>query len=173
MIKFDSEKHLELFIYNHFNKTGECLVDDSEYEHCISQFDTCGYGITDLVFFNDYGDDRPIDIPKYQIHVVELKNEQIKVKDLAQISRYKTCFESLFDDDAEISYSLVVPEGVTMNDDACWLINSLEGISVFEFALNPHKGIIFEPVYRWSKAKFDKDFSKRKLFERIALDEEF
>lgn len=173
MIKFESENHLELFFYNHFDKTGECLIDDSHYDVCISQFDTCGYGIPDLVFFNDYGENKPFDVPRYQINVVELKNEQIKLKDIAQISRYKTCFDLLFGEDAEISYSLVVPEGVTMNDDACWIINALEGISVFEFALNPHKGIMFDSVYGWSRSKFDKEISREKLFQRISLVKEF
>lgn len=173
MIKFESEKHLELFIYGHFDKSGECLIDDSHYDACISQFDTCGYGIPDLVFFNDYGENRPFDVPRYQVHVVELKNEQIKVKDLSQISRYKTCFDLMFDEDAEVSCSLVVPQGVRMNDDACWLINSLNDISVFEFELSPHEGIVFKSLYGWSKSEFDKDFSKEKLLEMVSLGKDF
>lgn len=160
MINFESEKCFEDFITQQHESEGICIIDECEYEKCYRQFDTKTYGIPDLVFVGSYmdlsKDNEPIEV--HRIHVVELKNEQIKTSNLAQISRYKTYFDRAFSGhNVELSFSLVVPKGVIDCDDACWLINSLEGIDVYEFYLDPSEGIKFKLTCGWSR--ISEDFS--------------
>ncbi len=54
MIKFDSEKSLEEFIFDSFNEDGVCLIDGEEYDDCIRQLNTFDYGVPDLVFTRSY-----------------------------------------------------------------------------------------------------------------------
>lgn len=158
MIKFESEKDFENFILECFEDDGLCIITDETYDDCISQFDTRSYGIPDLVF---YSNDKEIgqnneEYDVKRIQVVELKTEQIKLSHIAQIARYKTYFERAYDGfDLEMQFSLVVPEGVINNDDCCWLINSLSDISVYEYKLDPRRGIVFNESKGWRKKGAD------------------
>lgn len=152
MISFDSEKCFEQFIIQEFEKDNVCIIDDCEYQECVSQFDTKTYGIPDLVFvgfdFDLDKDDNPIE--RARIHVVELKNEQIKLSHIAQIARYKTYFQRAFDGkEVDLSFSLVVPKGVGAGDEVCWVINHLDEIDIYEFELNPSEGIEFRQTKGW------------------------
>ncbi len=154
MIKFESEKHLEMFIADCFDSDNVCLIDNEEYDECVSQFDTKSYGMPDLVFHSTYSelDDDENEFEIRKVHVVELKNEQIKLSHIAQIARYKTYFERALNGfNVEMKFSLVVPDGVVNNDDCCWLINSLDEIDVYEFKLNPKAGIEFNKSKGWYK----------------------
>lgn len=163
MIRFESEKSLENFIVDQFKVDKKCIINDESYDSCISQFSFGDYGIPDLIFHSKEdvnGDDF------ITIHIVELKNEQIKPKDIAQISRYKTYIEKMMEDsdlNVELKCSLVVPEGVSSNSDACYLINACEdSIDVYEFRLNPTKGIEFTMMYGFHKTK-----SSSEQFEKL------
>lgn len=158
MIKFESESHFEQFIESEFNKTGVCIVDDCHYDKLIRQFDTKGYGIPDMVFFSDDLEviDENEEYRHMSVHVVELKNEKIKVKDVTQILRYKTYFDRAFKGlDVSVSYSLVVKPGIVDNDDACWLINNINEVDFCEFTLNPSSGIEFKSKSGWYKTSED------------------
>ncbi|QZI91521.1 hypothetical protein PODOV087v1_p0016 [Vibrio phage 431E45.1] len=48
-----------------------------------------------------------------------------------------------------MEFSLVVPTGVSKNADAVWLIDQMDGISVYEFSLNPREGIEFKEMSDW------------------------
>lgn len=159
MIKFESEKHLELFIYSHFDKTGECLIDGCLYDSCVTQMVIGDYGIPDLVF---YDESECIDSKNKTrtIHVVELKNKPLKMSHISQICRYKRYFERAFDGfDVDAQYSLVVPESVRESGDAMWLIDQLKGISIVEFTLDPHNGISFEQSSGWAKTTERKEIA--------------
>ena len=158
MILFDSEKSLENFIVECFEINKKCIIDESDYDDCFSQFSFGDYGIPDLIFYskNVHNDELFM-----TIHIVELKNEQIKLKDIAQISRYKTYIESMYEGtelNINLKCSLVVPEGISSNSDACYLTNACEGsIDVYEFALNPMTGIQFNLMYGFHKSDASTD----------------
>lgn len=144
MIKFESEKHLEDFIYNYYKETGKCLIDDQEYGFCSRQFRAGPYGVCDLVFF-DYSEADEASPSMCSVFVVELKNEPVKPSDVAQICRYKTFFDraSAIDD---VTCCLVVPDSTIHKvEDVAYLCNALESvIDFYEFSLDAHKGISFE-----------------------------
>lgn len=158
MIKFNSEHDLEMMLYNHHEETQMCLVSDQEYDHCFRQVDAGGYGICDLIYITKWhGQDCPDTI---SIHVVELKNEGIKLKDIAQICRYRTFFEKVIelkfselDMVINIEYSLVVPSGILKNQDACYMVNTLiDVIDIVEFDLDPITGIKFKKSQGFTSA---------------------
>lgn len=162
MILFDSEKSLEDFIVKCFGEEKKCIIDDSTYDNCLSQFSFGDYGIPDLIFYSKVISENDSFMT---IHIVELKNEQIKLKDIAQISRYKTYIEKMqerTDISIDLKCSLVVPEGISSNSDACYITNACEdSIDVYEFSLNPKTGINFNLVYGFynsgaSSDQFDK-----------------
>lgn len=167
MIKFESEKCLEEFIANCFSDDSICIINDESYQNLSQQFDTGCYGIPDLVFYSEDSEfiDAETEVIHKRIHVVELKNEQIKMSHISQICRYKRYFERAFDiDDVEMQFSLVVPEGVKNNDDVIWVIDQLNDISVYEFHLNPKEGIKFVESSGWYRK--GENFSKAlSLFE--------
>ena len=154
MIKFESEKHLEDFITQQFNNDGLCIVDGEQYEHMERQFTAGLYGVVDLVFYSSYTaqDWNGLEIDRKVIHVIELKNEPMKLSHIAQLSRYKRYFDLAFEGaNIELHYSLVVPESVSKSDDAKWLIDSLKDINVIEFTLDPINGIRFDRSIGWMK----------------------
>lgn len=158
MISFDSEKCFENFIIEEFNKENICIIDDVEYQECISQFDTKSYGIPDLVFvgYELDMDENGEPIEAARVHVVELKNEQIKLSHISQIARYKTYFERAFEGiNVSLQFSLVVPKGIENVDDACWIVNQLDGIDVCEFFLDPSSGIDFKYSNGWHRSSED------------------
>lgn len=160
MINFNSENDFEMFLYNHFIETSESLVDEKEFQHCIRQFNAGAYGKPDLVYLTKLDDDIADAVGyKYEISVVEIKNEPIKNSDIAQICRYKTGFERSLDCvNVEISFSLVVPKGSIKNhSDLCWTIENLDDVLVYEFYLDPKKGIEFELSSGWMKTDEDID----------------
>ena len=153
MISFDSEKSLEKFIVECFAVDKKCIINDEAYDACLSQFSLGDYGIPDLIFHSklcNNGEDF------ITIHIVELKNEQIKAKDIAQISRYKTYIQRMYEDsdlNIDLKCSLIVPKGVSSNSDACYLVNACEdSIDVYEFSLDPRNGIEFQMVYGFHKS---------------------
>ena len=158
MILFDSEKSLENFIVECFEIDKKCIIDELDYDGCLRQFSFGDYGIPDIIFYQkeDCNGEECI-----TIHIVELKNEQIKTKDIAQISRYKTYAQRMYEESdmcINIKCSLIVPEGVSSNSDACYLINACEdSIDVYEFSLNPREGIKFEMVYGYHKSNASKE----------------
>lgn len=159
MIKWESEKDFENFIVECFATDGFCIVDDEHYQNMSQQFDTCGYGIPDLVFYSqdvEHIDDKTT-VTHNRLHVIELKNEPIKLSHISQIARYKRYFErALESHDVEMKFSLVVPESVKGNDDVVWLLDSLDNISVMEFTLDPKEGIKFDKSIDWYKVKENK-----------------
>lgn len=158
MIKFESEKCFEDFLYKEFQEDGICLVNDEEYQDCIKQFNTGSYGIPDLVYYSsDYEIiNEEEQIKHMRIHVVELKNEPIKLSHIAQIARYKTFFSRAYSGfDVEMEFSLVVPEGVKSSDDCCFMTNALDGISIYEYKLNPRTGISFDQSSGWHRVNVD------------------
>lgn len=172
MLKFDSEKSLEDFVYVHFLERNECLIDKQMYEFCGRQVSLDKYGTIDLLFGNcrDHGtDENPKEI-EYTLHAVELKNEQISTANIGQIARYKTAIEEAFDAAAsalisvELKCSLVVPEGMNSKEDCCYLSNHLDGIDVYEFSLDPYNGISFDQSGPWSRHASD----KRKVLRAIS-----
>lgn len=161
MIKFESEHDLEMMLYNHHSETKMCLVSEQEYSDCYRQFNTNGYGICDLIYVDKQeSTDMPCII---SIHVVELKNQGIKLADFAQLARYKTFFDRAISEMEEeclavfdIKYSLVVPEGIINNNDACYLTNCLDDVfNVVEFKFNPLKGIVFNECSGFIKISED------------------
>lgn len=152
MILFDSEKSLENFIVECFAIENKCIIDDSTYDKCLSQFSFGDYGMPDLIFYSNLIHN---DESFMTIHIVELKNEQIKLKDIAQISRYKTYIEKMYEEtelNIDLKCSLVVPEGISSNSDACYLTNACQdSIDVYEFVLNPMTGIQFNLMYGFHK----------------------
>lgn len=155
MIKFETENDLEMLLYQSFKEDGLLLVNGEFYDDCIRQFDTKSYGIPDLVFYSDeieIDENNNKTVMNKLIHVVELKNEPIKMSHIAQIARYKTYFERATSEmHCSLYFSLVVPEGIGKSDDVCWVINSLEDIDVYEFSLDPREGIEFHASGGWYK----------------------
>ena len=146
MIKFESERSFEDFLQNEFNSTGMCPITDEEFDSCYRQFDTKSYGICDLVYVSSYPLDSDAIEVQLNIHVIELKTEQIKPADIAQICRYKTYFERATKNikNVDLTFSLVVPAGISSSQDCCYLINALEDdVFVYEFSLSPSTGISF------------------------------
>lgn len=158
MILFDSEKSLEQFIIDEFNNEGICIIDGDEYDECISQFDTKTYGIPDLLFIRVGVDIDENENPfeTLTVHIIELKNEPIKMSNIAQIARYKTYFDRAYSGfSVEVRSSLVVPKSVGIGDDICWVVNHINDIDVYEFTLNPSTGIRFRASHSWSRNEED------------------
>lgn len=159
MILFDSEKSLENFIVEEFALSGKCIVDEVEYDNLVQQMNIGSYGIPDLVFYKQV-DEKINDsttISHMMIHVVELKNEAIKMGHLSQIGRYKKYFDRAFEEQCvEVRSSLVVPKSVKENEDVVWIIDHIEEIDVIEFTLSPRDGIKFKKSEGWYKT--DEDF---------------
>jgi len=159
MIKFNSEHDFEMFIYSNWESDSIDIITGDHYDQCERQFNIGSYGIPDLVFFgSDVEEDENGFNEIKTVHVVELKNESIKIKDIAQIARYRTYFKRAFRGlNVNVKFSLVVPEGVKSNDDACWISNALSDISIYEFYLDPNSGISFDDKSGWYKT--DEDFN--------------
>lgn len=163
MLRFDSEKCLEDFVHGHFLEHNECLIDKAKYEFCGRQVSLDKYGTIDLLFGNyvDHGTEEDPKEIVYTIHAVELKNEQISTAHIGQIARYKTAIEETFEAvssaliSVELKCSLVVPQGMSLKEDCCYLSNHLNGIDVYEFILDPHDGISFHLKGPWSKSSSD------------------
>ena len=156
MIRFDSEKSFEQFLFDQFNEKKEFIVRDEYYDECYRQFSVGSYGICDLVFVRKSYINEKRDEFQIEIHVSELKNEPIKMADIAQLCRYKTFFDRATRDmkNVSVTYSLVVPYGVKNNDDCCFLINGLdESIEVWDFYLRPESGVEFDPCVSFSREK--------------------
>ncbi|QZI91520.1 hypothetical protein PODOV087v1_p0015 [Vibrio phage 431E45.1] len=52
MIKFESEKHLEDFIFGEFKNNFECIITGEVFNNCKRQLHIGAYGIPDLVFYS-------------------------------------------------------------------------------------------------------------------------
>lgn len=160
MIKFDSERSLEDFIFGEFKSANECAITDEEYANCYRQFDTKGYGVCDLVYVSAQQVSDTCEAVETNILVVELKNEQVKPADIAQICRYRTYFQRATKHikNVKLSFILAVPEGVINSQDCCYLTNALEDIvDVYTFKLDPSKGITFS--YEVDFFKVNEDLS--------------
>lgn len=146
MIKFDSERSLEDFIFGEFETSNECVITGDEFTNCYRQVDTKGYGICDLVYVSSFPVLDKEGEFELNILVVELKNEIIKPADIAQICRYRTYFKRATDciKNVNLSFVLAGPSGMQHNQDCCYMANALEDIvDIYEFTLNPSKGIKF------------------------------
>lgn len=161
MISFDSEKSLEDFIYNHWRETGRFIADGKEYQVCLRQVNLGGYGIADLIFVSlDLSD---IENTLFVFHVVELKNEKIKLKDFGQISRYLTGVNKATASSHNYkrfrSYgSLVVKDGIINDNDAAYIPNILGTVHVYEFKIDPVScSIVFEEFTGAYRPKEDVD----------------
>lgn len=158
MIKFESERSFEQFLFDRFNEDGLFLGVDEHFDSCYRQFDTKGYGICDLVFVRVSPTDETLEKFEVDIHVTELKNEQIKVADIVQICRYKRFFDRATSKmpNVNVTYSLVVPSGVESSDDCCNLIDSLDdSIQVQSFYLDAETGLDFDLCYNYSRVNED------------------
>jgi len=144
VISFDNEKSLEDFICNSFHKTGKFICDQYDYDYLFRQVTLGSYGISDLIFVRIEYDEED-DIEEIFVNVVELKNEKIKTKDIAQVARYRfaldKCLNMCIKEQCfNVKSSLVVKDGVCENEDACYLINQIKNLKVYEFSLCDETG---------------------------------
>ena len=145
-LEFKSEKDLENYFVEKFNKDKYFAPADEEYIECHQQFDTKGYGVCDLVFTGAYPLDEDCKVIENYISVVELKNKPIRLSDIAQLCRYRTYFERAIgsNDNVSISYYLVVPKGILNNTDCVMTLNALSGIiTAVEFSVDADSGMSF------------------------------
>ena len=108
-MRFDNEAELERILLSYQKESGKCFVTGSYVDFLYQQLGIGQYGIIDLLGVRVLADPAAIFI---NINIYELKINNIKLKDVAQISRYyQGIIEYL-----ENAYS--VPE-VCVNNDLC------------------------------------------------------
>lgn len=166
MIKFESEKHLENFFVQHFDSTGECIIDDQKFDDLKQQLNIGSYGIPDLVYFAfDEG------CKTNRLHIVELKNTKPKLEDVAQIARYRTYFTRALRKYAnvDIECSLVFPDEESLSE-VVWLFDHMQGVNFITFRLNPKEGIVFDQSYGWHKKDEDLEIARNLLIEPLEFD---
>lgn len=151
MISFDSEKAFETFLL----ASPELMEEEfgvTESFRVFPQMELGPYGIPDIVAVEVL---EPPDEKKIvTVKIFELKNAPLTLANVAQISRYKDFFNDAargmnvdYDVDAYLIGAKTFP---TQNgSDLVYLCQNIDWLSVYEFALNPRKGIEFHAVREW------------------------
>ena len=151
-VKFNSEKDLEDYICEYMEKHGQCPVTGENVELWWRQVNFGGYGIADIIkaYFDPNGD--------IYLTVLELKNEKITSKCLAQTLRYRTCVKEFIGErfnkhEEKIHvYSEILGTRLSMQDDTCYLVNDLESLSVYSFEIDVDNGFSVESIGKgWSR----------------------
>ena len=160
-VKFNSEKDLEDYICEHIDNHGVCPVTGENVELWWRQVNFGGYGIADIikVQFDPEGD--------IYVTVLELKNEKITSKCIAQTLRYRTCLKEFVSEkfnnhDEKIHiYSEILGTRLSMQDDTCYLVNNLENLSVYSFEIDVDNGFSVNSIGKgWSRT--DPEFNDNK-----------
>lgn len=159
MISFDSEKHLEDFICKYLDEGKNIINEDEHVEIYKRQFNTRHYGVIDIVTFTPYkGPNNQICV---NVCVIELKNDYLKIQNIAQIARYKTFFERMSehsDVEYDFEYVLACKGGKIPSSDCCYLVNESEWLSYYEFELDFDEGIKFTSQSGYFKTDEQFDF---------------
>ena len=159
-IPFPSEKFIEDYIYNKAVMERECPLLNEDVQHAYSQLSIKNYGIADIVYVNT------IPYPDsfyFEIKVIELKNEPISARHIAQLCRYLKGLDNLlkkYSKKLHFSYEIYgVVAGTGLENDVAFLSAYLDSnISLFKIDASLEEGFFSEEYGRdWSKTddKFD------------------
>lgn len=141
MITFQSENHLEQFLFSRVEKgLHPILKIPVDYAFAQRQFHASAYGIMDIVICYS------VDSETYVLEVIELKVNAIKAKDVAQTAKYLRFFTKSFEDIQE--YSIDLPEiilkatliGAKPSGDDCFLLDLIDDIDFYYFDISPDDG---------------------------------
>lgn len=150
MISFDSENDFELCLFNNH----QWMVDNfglDEDTKFYRQVKIPPYGTMDILGVCAYGDD------SLTITVIELKNQNITLANMAQTARYVRYFELVSNrfnhKSIDIRGVLVGPYNVSKaGDDDVFLAQQLSNIDVYSLNIDPMSGIEAELISGWNKS---------------------
>lgn len=143
-LRFGSEKELEDALFEGIGYFSDEL-GISENAKVIRQFTLPGYGTTDILAI-DVG-------PGFtMINIIELKNEPLKLQDVAQLSRYMSYFDIYADREVfDVSGILIGPKTYPNDKDDVFLMQSMSRISVYEFDFEITSGLTLGLVDEWKR----------------------
>lgn len=152
-VKFNSEKDLEDAICEFIEEYGKCPLTNNPVTHWYRQVKIGSYGVADIVkiYIGGHG--------YIEVTVLELKNEELTVNSIAQVSRYSSGISHFISKKFKKleSYITVNSEllgaGFKESDDLCFLHNQLNDlISIYTFDLSVSKGFyVREIANKWRR----------------------
>ena len=162
-IPFPSEKFIEDFVYNTIINTGICPVSNESVDSVFRQLDLGAYGIADIVKVS--AQENPFENEKhYVITVLELKNADLKSKDLSQLARYMTGIDRYiekYNQKMRFTYEIYGELGGLRNgdNDICYLSKYLENIGIYTLSATLTNGFLSNIIGDgWYK--IDEDYKK-------------
>lgn len=149
MIKFESEAALEQCFVDYYKETGLDPSNNEEWESLYQQPEFGSYGRGDLLYRT--ADIQNVDggVPEFieRVHIIELKNEPLKLCHLSQTARYYQYLRDETDAD-EVTASIIVPS-FDISGDTVFLIQQIDWLSVFVFSMSM-SGITFKCISNYS-----------------------
>lgn len=163
-IIFEREKDLEDLLMEHEGFTAASFGCEN---HVLRrQVNLGAYGIADIVALSSGWEEAGYSF--CSIHIIELKNEPLTHAHISQVARYREFFNQ-FDprfSDMQIHGHLVGPKTFPKGDDLCFLAQSIDWLTVYEFEFDPMTGLEFKPVRGWKFSK-DDEAARLRMWEEI------
>jgi len=166
-----TEKELEDFLYEtfRFDYNNSELSDYLDEGGLFRQVNINGYGIIDLIHISLDLPEEAFGYPEIKITIIELKKDQVDIKALEQISRYRTAIVRYISKILDVSKKklvfkvdgLLIGKGINEQGDFVYLLNNIEWLRLLLYSIDLDSGLtLTEEEFGWFAVK--EDFSSLK-----------